>query len=213
MFNPVAKLIDISSEATCKEFTEVQVSTLVVDCSPELLLQLECLLKDKNGFYAFESALHVFPANCISEVITLEEWNLDSAWKESFEGNVDGILFFAEDVFGGQYGIQGNEIVKFEPEDCEVSFFAEDVDGWALKILNDFEVETGYPLASEWQRQYGAIKKGCRLVPKIPFILGGEYIVDNLFEIDNLEGMLLRADIWKQIRDLPDGAEIELRVE
>lgn len=73
-------------------------------------------------------------------------------------------------------------------------------------------IETGYPLASEWQALHGPLPEGKRLLPKIPFVLGGAYDVDNLYAADALAGMKFRADIWKQLRDLPEGAKVELRI-
>ena len=58
----------------------------------------------------------------------------------------------------------------------------------------------------------GPLLEGLRLIPKTPFILGGEYNVENLFAFDAVKGMRYRADIWKQIRNLPDGASVQLKV-
>lgn len=44
-------------------------------------------------------------------------------------------------------------------------------------------------------------------------MLGGEFVLDNLYLADAVEGMKLRADIASQIRDLPDGAQIKFSVE
>ena len=72
--------------------------------------------------------------------------------------------------------------------------------------------ETGYEQAHEWQQKSGRLRDGVRLIPKTPFILGGDYSVENLFALDAVKGMRYRADIWKQIRDLPDGTPIQLKV-
>jgi hypothetical protein len=49
-------------------------------------------------------------------------------------------------------------------------------------------------------------------MPKIPFILGGQYTFDNLYAGSPLEGMTFKGDLAMQIRDLPDGTKIRLRV-
>jgi hypothetical protein len=70
---------------------------------------------------------------------------------------------------------------------------------------------TGYPLGHAGQAIFGQLPAGQRLIPKTPFVLGGQFRVDNLIALEAVEGMNLRSDIWRQIKDLPDGAQIELR--
>ena len=70
---------------------------------------------------------------------------------------------------------------------------------------------TGFPLAHDWQQVNGALRSRKRLLPKIPFILGGQFESNNLVAVDSVEGMRYRGEIWRQIRDLPDGAQIKLR--
>ena len=50
------------------------------------------------------------------------------------------------------------------------------------------------------------------LLPKIPFVFGGKYEIENLYPVDDLKGMLFRASIAKQIRGLPDGCQIVLNL-
>lgn len=82
------------------------------------------------------------------------------------------------DIFGCQFGIKNDDIIKFDPEVCEIEFFASDLDEWACNILENYEVETGYLLASEWQKINKPIKEGKRLIPKIPFVLGSSYDIE-----------------------------------
>jgi len=175
--------------------------------------QLEDMLKRKNGFYAFESALHVFPLNGDESKISIEKWNSNGLWKDEYNGNLENITFYAEDLFAGQFGIQENKIVRFDPEVGEINTFSGDLVEWAEKILDDYDCETGYPLATDWQKRNGILQPGFRLLPKIPFVLGGEYEVENLYATEAVAGMYLRADIWRQIKDLPDGTDIELQVD
>lgn len=51
-----------------------------------------------------------------------------------------------------------------------------------------------------------------RLVPKTPFVLGGGYNLDNLYALEASESMRYRGSIATQLRDLPDGAAVQLRV-
>lgn len=177
---------------------------------PEQLLPL---LELSNGFYAFESALHVLPAGAPDgELPGLGEWNSATLWRDAYQELAEGMFFFAEDIFGGQFALRGNEVVSFEPETGEVEVLAGDIEQWAAAVLADYELLTGSGLAHEWQRGHGALAPGTRLLPKRPFVLGGEFTVDNLYQLPAVEGMRLRGQLALQIRDLPDGATIQFKI-
>ncbi|MCF5145083.1 SMI1/KNR4 family protein [Pseudomonas sp. PA-6-1D] len=171
------------------------------------------MLERCNGFYALESALHVFSTRSSQHEISIFDWNENSLWRDGYDGLVDGCLFFAEDIFGGQFCIKNNKIYTFDPETGSLEFLAQDIEEWAQLLVSDYEVLTGYPLAHRWQKKNGQLAAGKRLLPKIPFVLGGGFVLDNLYSIDAVKGMKLRADIARQIKDLPDGAQIKLRLD
>ncbi|WP_163505153.1 SMI1/KNR4 family protein [Fodinicola acaciae] len=131
------------------------------------------LLALANGFYAFESALHVFPSGLGGDHINIETWNGPDLWRGLFQGMADHILFFAEDIFGEQFGIKNNKICSFNPETGETEEIASSLEEWAESILADYNMMTGYSLGSEWQRVNGSLPFNQRLLPKIPFILNG----------------------------------------
>ena len=174
--------------------------------------QLAALLQEKNGFYAFEGALHVFPDIGVRPERGLYDWNTPGLWRGDYEGMADDAAFFAEDAFGTQFCIREGVIGTFDPETGEFEAMAVNATDWAAKILEDFSYWTGHPVAREWQARYGRLPKGSRLVPTTPFVLGGAYEAGNVKAIDAVKGMKFRASIAVQIRDLPDGAQIELRV-
>jgi hypothetical protein len=49
-------------------------------------------------------------------------------------------------------------------------------------------------------------------MPKVPFFLGGQYQIDNLWAGNSLDGMRLKADLAMQTRHLPEGARVKLNV-
>jgi len=173
--------------------------------------QLLGMLLQRNGFYALESALHVFSTHSSPHEISICDWNEDALWRSAYNGLADGCLFFAEDVFGGQFCIKDSKIYTFDPETGSLEYFANDIEDWARILLRDYEVLTGYPLAHQWQKQNGQLPAGKRLLPKVPFVLGGDFEVDNLYLADAVDGMRFRADIASQIKNLPDGAQIKLK--
>jgi hypothetical protein len=98
------------------------------------LQELLALLSQRNGFYAFESALHVFPLGSRAGVIDLETWNTQTLWRFEFGDLADGLLFFAEDIFGMQFAIRGDRIYSFDPETAEVEFLADSISQWNFTV-------------------------------------------------------------------------------
>jgi hypothetical protein len=169
---------------------------------------LDELLALTNGLFAFESALHIFPASGAHGVAA---WNSDTLWRDAHAGMSEGLLFFGEDVFGNGFCLRDAEVVSFEAETGAVQPFAENIDEWARVVLGDSDLHTGFALAHAWQVKHGALPQDQRLLPKKPFVLGGEYVLENLYALDAMKGMRLRGSL-AQIRDLPDGAQIRFEV-
>lgn len=199
--NPIAKLTSLGGAALGEAIASMDAIEH---------LGLFDLLSKKNGFYAFESALHVFPAASGSQ--GLDGWNSASGWRTDYHGLADGCFFFAEDAFGGQFCLFNGSVVSFDPETGERNPLASSIEEWAQHILDDYEVLTGYSLAHEWQKENGPIPAGKRLVPKVPFVLGGEFKTENLFLIEADQGMRSRANLAVQIMNLPEGAEVSFKL-
>jgi hypothetical protein len=174
--------------------------------------ELTELLDARNGFYALESALHVFPAGQAFVGASLEDWNAPGGWRKAYGDMTASLFFFAEDVFGGQFAFKGDQVLTFEPETGEAKLLASSIEDWADQLLADYEFLTGQPLAHEWQVRNGALSPGERLVPKVPFVLGGDYDAGNVYAVDAAVGMELRGELAMQLRDLPDGAKVTYRV-
>jgi len=169
------------------------------------------MLQLKNGFYAFEASLHVFPLSS-SDCMSLEEWNSDSLWRGGYGDLAGGLLFFAEDVFQDQFCLSSQGVLRFNSECGTTSAMASSVEEWANKVLQDYRQETGWPLASEWQKAHGPLALGKRLMPKIPFFLGGAYSLDNLWAGEAVAGMRFKADLALKTKDLPEGSKVRLVV-
>lgn len=145
--------------------------------------------------------------------MTLEAWNNHALWKDEFDGLADEVFCFAEDVFGVQFAVEGDKIVTFDPETGDRHGFADGIDEWAGMIVDRYRPLTGFPLAHEWQLTRGPLEPGHRLLPKVPFVMKGEYSVENLYASEAVIGMRARGSIATQIRDLPDGTVVNLVVE
>ena len=212
MANKSDRLITISSAPISIE--EPYLDDLNIDLSENIRSELRSMLKSKNGFYAFESALHFFPAasseSCAE--MTLNKWNNISLWKSEYGEEIGSYLCFSEDIFGIQFCMRNNSIFSFDPETGEFEEMCNSLEDWASLMIEDYEVLTGFPVAHEWQAKHGKIKLNERLLPKTPFVCGGEFTVENLYSADASQGMRFRAQIAKQIKDLPDGSTIKFVV-
>jgi len=206
--NNIEKLISISSPA---------IGRALPDCTPEIAIkfgplgeQLGELLKTKNGFYAFEAALHIFPSQRICPPVSLEHWNAPQLWRAEYRGLADEALFFGEEAFGNQFCIRKGSVCFFEAETGEYREMAKSIEDWAKVVLDDYEFQTGFPLLHEWQLRNGRLEPGQRLIAKFPFVLGGEYVLDNLAAMGAVEIMRARANIAWQLQDVPEGTNVEI---
>jgi len=204
---PLEKLLSISS-APISNHVDVK---LAEGSFGEHGEQLEDLLHTRNGFYAFESALHVFPGAVAENEITLSRWNSFELWRYEYGDLAERALFFAEDAFGDQFCIYDRQVCSFSAETGDIKPLAQSFEGWAERILKDYSLLTGYPTLHLWQKQNGPLPAGSRLMTKLPFVLGGKCDLDNLYAISAVSGMRSRGNIARQIKDVPEGAQIRLR--
>lgn len=130
-------------------------------------------LSEKNGFYAFESALHIFPLGKKDGVMDLESWNSTEMWRDAYGDLARGYLFFGEDIFGDQFCLKQGGIGRFDAETGQVTHLASGLSEWAVLVLREYEHQTGYPLAHGWQVANRPIEPGERLAPKMPFVWWG----------------------------------------
>lgn len=179
----------------------------------ELGAELFGMLKGRNGFYTFESALHVFPLTSDPKS-GLEGWNSDLLWRNEYQDLADGLLFFAEDILQDQFCLSRNKngVYRFHAETGEAQLMTDSLEKWAGIIVANYRTETGWPLLHEWQEKNGLLPRGKRLMPKTPFFLGGGYTVENLWAGNSLEGMRFKADLAIQTRELPQGSRVKLNV-
>lgn len=162
-----------------------------------------------NGIFAFESSLLVLPTINVGMVPSLDEWNASCGWRSHYDVP-DDILFFGMDAFAGQFGIGSWGVVRLEPEAGGISRFANDLEGWAGKILDNYDFETGFSIAHDWQVQHEPLKKGMRLLPKKPFTLGGDFSAENLTPWPIRGAMLQLVNLHRQIGSVPDGKAIKI---
>src|SRR5579871_5341261 len=173
--------------------------------------ELTHLLRRRNGFYCFNSALLVRPFSREDDPLGIVQWNARALWREEFGVDTGNALFFAEDLFGNQFCIRENAVTTFDPETGEFNPMCSTLNEWVAKLQSDERVLTASPLAKDWIALGNELRPGYRLLPKRPFVVGGSYTLDNLYALNDVVGMRFRATIANQIRDVPDGASIQFK--
>lgn len=204
------KLLSISTDSLAEQHAVL--SPGLLGLAGILGHELETLINRKNGFFAFESALRLFPSRSSALSVGLDDWNSDNLWRQDYYGLADGCLFFAEDTFGGQFRIKDDVVCAFDLETGRLEEMASTVEEWAKELLNEYNMWTGYSIAHEWQEHNGILANDARLVPKIPFTCGGQFELGNLIAINATSGMKSRANLARQIVDLPEGAQIQFDI-
>ena len=172
------------------------------------------MLEKRNGFYAFDDSLHVFPLGG-SHTQELRKWNESEGWKSEYDIDLSDVVFFAEDLFGEQFALRENEatIFRFDPELGELEKHSDNLRAWARTINEDADFETGQSVAQTWQTKTGALAIGKRLMPAVPFCCEeSSYDIESLRLVDAYEMMHFRAQLASQIRTLPDGAPINIEI-
>ncbi|TGM52879.1 SMI1/KNR4 family protein [Leptospira adleri] len=214
--DPISKLIKISGNNIGDVLKGEKIQKLIpsVKSTPYVPKEILNILRMKNGFFAFESALHLFHLNdpFIADYNILW-WNLPNTWKIKYQNNqIQNSFCFAQDTFGNQFCTLDEAVYLFDAETAEFEFIADSIENWTNVILDDYEYLTGHTLIHEWQQNNGEIPLGYRLVPKTPFCLGGDYSVANLQAVESVKAMCWRAGIYNQIKNLPEGSKITFSV-
>lgn len=199
------KLIDLGSNALCDRSPILSDANLCFAGSlgHDFLALLNC----KNGFFAFESALQLFPSATTDKSMGLDQWNKPDGWRSGYGIMAESCLFFAQDIFGCQFCIYEDKIWSFDPETGLKQFIATSLEAWAAALLDDFAVVTGYSIANAWQQQNGRLPVLNRLVPKTPFVCNGAFDLPNLYSMDAEASMKARAEFALQIKNMPDGSQ------
>lgn len=200
----IQNLIELASEPIGAGFDE---DYLPQNLAPQAIQ----LLSVRDGFYAFEGALLVRPVRDVPNVLGLVTWNSFDLWKSYYSDigiDIQSHTFFGENIFGEQFFLFDDWVGQFDPETGESHKIADNLDAWAGEVLADRDYLTGHGLAHQWQKAHGRLPEGSRLIPKIPFVLQGEFDVSNLVAKSELEAITIRAQLASQLVGLKDGETI-----
>jgi hypothetical protein len=164
----------------------------------------------RDGTAWVDGAIRVF-GDVGGALPSVSAWNDPARWVGEYGDLAAGLIYFAEDVFGNQFGWDGTQIQLLAAETGRRSpvcsnprewwhLINEDPDTWALAWLHE-----------DWVRTVGPVSLGEHLAPKIPFVLGSEPTSEGLFVVDRWENMSFKASLATQLRDAPPGTKVRFR--
>ena len=107
-----------------------------------------------------------------------------------------------------------NKFWRLCPEDVYCEVVAESIDNYN-ELINDHEFLNDWNMTvmvNEATEMLGELKEGYKYYMVIPGVLDGEYNGTNFKTAPFVEIIRLSGNLGKQIKDLPDGAEVKLEV-
>ncbi len=168
-------------------------------------------LRSYNGGYYFDNSLHLFGLRATNK------WN-DFVQMNALISNLYGDLLdisysFGEDIFGNLFGQSAEGCVMINIESGEIEHLAKNFEQWVTVLLDDVNYLTGHALTEELEvNEIEDLGNGFRLCPKYPFILGGDYLMDNLYLKFFSENLEYNSSIAHQIINTPEGKEVNLKI-
>ncbi|QEM09138.1 SMI1/KNR4 family protein [Mucilaginibacter rubeus] len=163
-----------------------------------------------NGGYFYDRALQIYSIKTDKEYNNI--FRINQVIADEYKEIVEGIFFFAQEIFSNQFGFSKEGIVFFNIETGEKEVVANNFDEWVDVILDDISYYTGQNISREWKEKGGLLELNMRLCPTKPFIIGGEYEVDNLSSQTFPGYISSNANIARQIYNLPDGTPVRLKI-
>jgi len=163
-----------------------------------------------NGGFFFNKSLIVYGFGHIPQYSSFVEMNL--LINSLYVSIAPRAQYFGCDFLGNQFAFFENNVHFFNLETGKFEFLSPNFEEWKAVISSDLDYYTGQSLVIEWETKIGKLDFSERLCPKKPFVIGGEYVVDNLFALNMKSLLQYNYEIAKQIHHLPDGAEIVLKI-
>jgi hypothetical protein len=187
-----------------------------IDDSPvldQLPSSLHAALVARNGCLAYRGALHVRGA-CLAP-----PWHsLRSAmagpqsFMALYPGLPAGSVPFAEDAFGDQFLLREDRVWHLTAETGEIAEVASSVEEFFDALLGDIAGVLGYEPARAVGLVGGELGVGQLISVYPPFVMDAGGDGRSFRAVDALDARAALAAFAAQIRDLPDGATVQIKV-
>jgi hypothetical protein len=177
-----------------------------VELLRELPPSLVRMLSDTNGFILHDGALHVRGA-CVTP-----EWHSlrtalrgPTAFHTLYESVQTTDIPFAQDQVGDQFLLRDGRVFRLSAETGDVEPFANSLDDLFSQVAEDIEGFLNVGLGHTMQ-------PGQLLLAYPPFVFRESGADASLKPVRAGEVILFHADLARQIRDVPDGGQVEFKL-
>ncbi|MBA4148323.1 MAG: SMI1/KNR4 family protein [Verrucomicrobia bacterium] len=170
----------------------------------KLPLELVTLLKGINGFILHSGVLHVRGACHAPGWHSLRNaWLGPQAFNILYPDVLPADIPFAQDQLGDQFFLRGSSIVRLFAETGEVEPFSDSLDVFLEELHGDIEEFLDVGLSRQTQ-------PGQLLHAYPPFCMEEAEKGVSLRAIPAMEVILFHGDLARQLRDVPEGGQIDV---
>ncbi|WP_052496468.1 SMI1/KNR4 family protein [Pedobacter lusitanus] len=200
-------IVEINSEYKTSHIAGASLNVLKQSISD--IEYFDFLTNGVNGGFFFRNSLQVYSLDDVNDYNNI--MIINKYMETNYSNMLEGEFFFAQDIFGNQFGFSTKGIVFFNIETGEKEYVAERFNDWIDLIFNDLEYYSGVVILELWDSKKTHINYNERLCPIIPFVVGGEYEIENLYAGSFPNYILANANIANQVYNLPEGTDIQLK--
>ena len=168
------------------------------------------ILSQNCGFF-YRQSLHLYGHSSVNQFNDIH--HINSLLQNEFGEIITGLFSFGQDLFGNQFcfDIEKGGIVFFCSETGEREIISSGFSDWINLLHEKLEYFTGMNTLQSWILN-NEFYFNQRLYPAIPFIMGGEYKINNLFASALPDYLKAYANITRQVDNLPDGTPVKLNI-
>jgi hypothetical protein len=172
----------------------------------ELPEALRELLGSENGFVLHGGALHVRGACLAPDWHSLRTaWRGEEALHKLYGSMQPDDVPFAQDIFGDQFILRDEVVMRLFAESGEVEKMAEDLDEFLAAVNIDLEAYLNV--------QPGQLEPGQLLLAYPPFCFEEAGAKIEFSPLPASEVIQFHAKVAAQLKDVPEGAKIEFKID
>lgn len=178
----------------------------------QLPADISASLRHQNGFIAAHGGLHVRGA-CIAPAwhSIRVAWEGEYALHHLYPQVLESDIPLAEDCFGDQYLLRDGLVIRLVGETGEIEAMGCDWQEFLANVEADPVRYLNLDFLDRFRQQFGPLPPG-QLIHAYPPFVAVEGSNPSLRAIPALELRSSHADFARQIRDIPDGTKIRVKI-
>ncbi len=175
--------------------------------------ELRALLEQVNGVVLFSGGLHIRGAALAPEWHSLRRaWLSGDSINQAYPGVFASDVPFAQDCMGDQFLLRDRQVIRLLAEDGSFEPLGVDLSAFLDAARSDPLEYLGLHPLVRFMEDGGRIRPGQLLVAYPPFMFAesGEGVALEAVAAD--EAIRFHSDLARQMRGVPDGTKVEVRV-